>query len=129
MRYAVAVFALALLCGCVSAQVTMLGGNQKLAAIAPEQVQVFMSPNDISVPYDKVAVIHAQGGSGFTTEQGMIKKAQKEAAKIGANGIIVETIKEPSSGAKVAGAIFGIQPERRGQITAIRLKEKPADPK
>ena len=37
----------------------------------------------------------------------MIKAAKKKAASIGANGIILGEMNEPSAGAKIAGAIFG----------------------
>ena len=128
MRYAIGVFAFAIICGCVAAQMTMLGGATKQAPIPEDQVQVFMSEKDVPGEYVKIAIVHTQGESIWTNEQGMIKKAQKETAKIGANGIIIESINEPSSGAKVAAAIFGVGTTRRGQIVAIRYKPKESNP-
>ena len=49
----------------------------------------------------------------------MVTAAKKRAGKIGANGVVLGSINEPSSGAKVAGAIFGVSPERRGEMLAV----------
>lgn len=49
----------------------------------------------------------------------MFKKMIKKAGAMGANGIILDAISEPSAGAKVAGAIFGVGAERKGKAIAI----------
>ena len=51
----------------------------------------------------------------------MISAMRKKAAKIGANGIILQEIKEASDGAKVAAAVFGVSTNRKGKVIAIRL--------
>ena len=99
---------LILLIGCVSAQVTMLQESQLTPISDPSKVQVFLSEADVKVPYDKIAIIHAKGESTWTNEKQMISAMRKKAAKIGANGIILQEIKEASDGAKVAAAVFGV---------------------
>ena len=49
----------------------------------------------------------------------MLKSMRKKAAAVGANGIIMDGINEPSAGAKIAGAVFGTGAERKGKSVAI----------
>ena len=122
MKRALLACSLVLFVGCVTAQVTMLGAPGKYTPIKPEQVQIFLSETDIKVPFEKIALIHAQGESSWTDEKQMLEAARKKAASIGADGVIIGKINEPSAGAKVAGAIFGVGVERKGEIIAIKLK-------
>jgi osmotically-inducible protein OsmY len=109
--------------GCVATQATMLQPTAQYAMVSPAQVRVFLREDDIKVPYEKVAIIHAQGESTMTNEQEMITAAKAEAARAGANGIVLSKIDEPSAGAKVAGMVFGVGVMRRGEILGIRTKE------
>jgi hypothetical protein len=114
------------LSGCVSTQVTMLE-SVKYAPTLPDSVRIFLTENDVGAPFKKIALIHMQGEASLTTESKMIAAAKKKAAKIGANGIILGKIKEPSTGEKIVGAVFGTTTERRGEVTAILIK--PAEDK
>ena len=49
----------------------------------------------------------------------MFKKMKQRAGQIGANAIILDAVSEPSAGAKIAGAIFGVGAERKGKAIAI----------
>ena len=69
--------------------------------------------------FERVALIYASGSAEYTRESGMVNKLRQEAAKRGANGIILEPIREPGAGAKVVGAIFGIGTQRKGQVVAV----------
>lgn len=121
-----ALFALALTSSaCITTSTVPLAGAGQLEAIAPEYVAVFATEEDIPGPYDKIAIIHARGSSSMTDEKMMMAKLQQEAAELGANGIVVGAIEEPSAGAKVAGAVFGVSPQRKGEILAVRYRPKP----
>ena len=111
------------LVSCVSTQVTKLVPKVDYPPVHPEKVQVFLSEKDIIFPYEKLAIIHMQGSANWTNEAQMIKAAKKKAAEIGANAIILSQIKEPGAGAKVAGALFGVYVDRRGEVIAIRIFE------
>lgn len=107
-----------LLAACVQTQATMLS-SKTYTPLHPDDVVIYLAEDDIPGTYEKVALINAQGESGMTNESQMYAAARKRAAQIGANGILVEQIKEPGAGAKVAGAIFGVGTTRRGQMIAI----------
>src|SRR5215475_8952353 len=109
--------------GCVATQATMLRPSAHYGPVTPAQVQVFLREDDIKTPYEKVAIIYAQGEATMTDEVQMIAAAKEKAAQVGANGIVLSKIDEPSAGAKVAGLIFGVAVMRRGEVIGIRLKE------
>jgi hypothetical protein len=108
---------------CVATQATMLRPATQYEPVNPAQVQVFLREDDIKTPYEKVAIIYAQGEATMTDEVQMIAAAKEKAAQIGANGVMLSKIDEPSAGAKVAGMIFGVGVMRRGEVIGIRLKE------
>lgn len=54
----------------------------------------------------------------------MLGSQRREAASLGANGIIVGDIKEPNAGTKIIGAVLGTGSERHGKALAIYI---PAD--
>ncbi|HKI96719.1 MAG TPA: hypothetical protein VJ992_15625 [Gemmatimonadales bacterium] len=119
--------AVVVLAACVSTNAVQLApGAQKYPAVPADSVQVFLAASDIHVPYEKLALINASGASGWTDEEGMINAMRKKAGKLGANAIVLENIKEPSAGAKVAAALFGGQAERKGEVIAIRLHPEEA---
>ena len=121
LRLLLVIVVLAVL-GCVSAQVVRLGSPQPYPSIAETDVQVFLTEADVRAPFEKLALIKLKGDSDYTNETMMVQKAKIEAAKIGANGIILGQTNEPSAGAKVAGAIFGVSTQRRGDVVAIRFQ-------
>jgi len=108
--------------GCVSTQYTTLS-KQAYEPVRPENVVVYLAENDIKGNYEKIGLIHMQGESSWTNENQMINAARKKAAKMGANGIILGNVQEPSSGAKVAAAVLGVPTKRRGEVVAIRVSE------
>lgn len=115
-------FGFLLLTGCVQTQATMLDPTER-PPLTEDQVRVYRTPESVQCEYTEVAVINAQGQAGSTNESQMVNAAKKRAARIGANGVILGSINEPSAGARVAGAIFGVGAERRGEMVAIFVGE------
>jgi hypothetical protein len=111
------------LTGCVQTQATMLA-SETYAPTNEAEVTIYLSEADIPGEFIKIAIISAQGESGWTNENQMYNAARKRAAKIGAHGVLIEEIKEPGAGAKVAAAVFGVGTSRRGKMIAIRLVDK-----
>ena len=114
----------ALLCslfvtGCVAVNATQLGELTARPPVDPTAVIIYRTADQVPRRYDEVALLNATGSTGFTDEKGMLEAMKKRAAKIGANGVILDAISEPSAGAKVAAAIFGVSAERKGKALAI----------
>jgi len=56
----------------------------------------------------------------WTDEGTMWNSMKKKAAKLGANGVILDATSEPKAGTKVlAAALFGMGAERKGKAIAI----------
>ncbi len=104
--------------GCIQTQATKLNAADR-TPVEAEAVQVFRTAEALTCAYEEVAIIHAQGDVNLTNEAQMIRKAQKEAAELGANGIILGGFKEPNAVISVASAILNFTPDRRGEMVAI----------
>ena len=117
------VTAATLLSACVSTNTTMLVSPQKYAPVPEDSVQVFLSEQEIrekGYQFERVALIYATGPTEYTSESGMVRKLRRDAGQRGANGIVLNPIHEPGAGAKIAGALFGIGTQRKGEVVAVR---------
>jgi hypothetical protein len=90
--------------GCVSSRVAVVGHARP--AISPQQVQIFLQPPES--PYEQIANLSASSGGSFAfTATGKIDKVierlKKEAAKLGANGILLHGVGDQSGGSVGAG--------------------------
>lgn len=109
-----------LLAGCVTTNATMLGSTTAVRPkLAPSEVRIYRTADQVKGKYEEVALINASGPTGSTNESEMLEAMRKKAASVGANGLILDAISEPSAGAKVAGALFGTGTERKGKAVAI----------
>jgi len=107
-----------LLAGCVSVNKTVLNRSFMTQPVAKEDVHVFFS-SDTLPAHERVAILSAKGDESLTDESQMIDKMREEAGKLGANAIVLNEIKDPSTGAKVASAVLGTTANRKGQAIAI----------
>src|ERR1700753_758569 len=87
-----------LLAACASSHV-MLGKARP--PISPDQVQIYTHPP--TVPYEEIARLEtsSQGSFSFTAQgktDAVIKRLKDEAAKLGANGVLLEGIGDQASG-------------------------------
>lgn len=113
--------AVALAAGCVTTSTIPLGDPTPRPEVPWEQVQVFLREADVPGPFEKVALIKAEGPHDWTSQRDMVDKVRKAAGKAGANGVILEEINEPSTAAKIAGAVLDVPVERTGSVVAIRF--------
>ena len=82
-----------LLASCaITNETSLLIGKQR-PAISPEQVKLYTKP---PVKYEEIAIISADAAHDFMSKQSLqdiaIKNLKKEAAKVGANGILLENV-------------------------------------
>jgi hypothetical protein len=115
-------FAVLALAGCVSTNAVQLGQPNQYPPVNADEVQVFQKESDVKVDFDKVAIIHAEGDYTLVNDEKMINAMKKKAAKLGANAIIIEEFKDPSTVEKIADAVIGVGGEKKGKVLAIRLK-------
>jgi hypothetical protein len=95
---------LAALSGCATSQVAVVGRVRP--AISPEQVQIYLQPPDSK--YDEIANLSASSRwSHSMTAEGKIDKVierlKRDAAKLGANGILLHGVGDQAGGSIGAG--------------------------
>lgn len=112
----------AVVAGCVHTNVTELGAIE-YEPTNPERVVIYRTAGQVGRAYAEIGLINAAGDSGWTSEGKMSRAMKKQAAKIGAHAIILGGFTEPTAGAKIAGAIFGVSAQRKGAAVAIRFKQ------
>lgn len=115
-----------LLGGCVVTNSTRLGGGPALRPIPVSSVAIYRTAAQVPGTYEEIALLNSEGSAGLTNEQQMHDSMRREAAALGADGIILDAMSEPSAGAKVAAAFLGVHTDRRGRAIAIRMRERAA---
>ena len=93
----------ALLVGCAASSHVLVGTARP--PISPDQVKIYLHP---PAKYEEVAVIDAssRGSPAFTDQQKMnkaIERLKDEAARLGANGILLEGARDQQSGSVGTG--------------------------
>jgi hypothetical protein len=117
---AVLAVAVLLLGGCVSAKMFRTGTGEVYAPTKPEMVLVFFAADDVKRPFEVIGEILAEGSSGWgANDASLVSKAQNEAAKLGANAIIV-TKEQGASG--TSAMLLGAN-DKRQHIKAIRFTD------
>jgi hypothetical protein len=118
----VLLFALIVAAGCTTAASVQLG---KPTAVRhpltdPSRIAVYRNAEQVPGKYDEVALLTSTQQWGWTFSENRTYDAlKKEASKVGANAIILDSITEPSTGAKVAAMLLGAGAERKGKALAV----------
>jgi hypothetical protein len=116
---AVCVFSVALLCACVSTNAALIDPTVHLARTCPSAIKLYTTPDRVGRPYREVALLNAKGESNWSDEGDMIESMRDKAADVGANGIILSRIDEPSALTKVIGQVAKTGSQRKGNALAI----------
>ena len=86
-----------LLQACASSSHVMVG--QPRAPISPDQVRVYLEPPP---HYEQIAALDASSGGFFGSDQSKMDSAmaklKAEAAKVGANGVLLQAVENQQSG-------------------------------
>jgi hypothetical protein len=91
-----------------------------LAPTCADAVPVY--PDRAHVPYDyyEVALITAEGNSVYTGNGDILKSVRNQAASVGANGVVLDSLGASHATVKVLGAAVGSNDaERKARAVAI----------
>jgi hypothetical protein len=113
------VFASVILASCMSTNAAVVDANVKLAPICADGVALFTSADRVGNEYQEIAILNSRGDTDWTSEQGMFQSQKRKAASLGANGIIVNNIREPNAGTYIIGALVGTGTVRTGSSLAV----------
>ena len=104
--------------GCVNSATEMLS-PARYAPTVPDSVTVFISVADVDaqgLAYERVAMLFIKADALFTNERSIMRRAREDAAKVGANGVILGEAREPGQG------LF--DSDRRARAMAVRTRPK-----
>lgn len=119
--------AVILLGACVSTNASLIDPTVRLARTCPEGIKLYTTPDRVGQPYREVALLNAKGESNWSDEEDMIESMRDKAAEIGANGIILSGIDEPSALTKVIGQVAKTGSQRKGKALAIHVPSDSAN--
>ena len=103
--------------GCVRSTTEMLS-PQRYPPTVPDSVTVFISVADVAaqgLAFERVAMLFVRATAEFTQENAIMRRAREDAAKLGANGVILGDAREPGN--------WGT--DRQERIMAVRTRPMP----
>jgi hypothetical protein len=122
-RVSIARMALAVgVAGCGASRANIVARNPALtlAPTCANAVVVFSAPDKVLYDYYEVALITAEGNSVYTGNGDLLKSVRNQAARTGANGVIVDGVGATHATVKVLGAALGAKDaERKARALAI----------
>lgn len=111
-------------CRTVSTNASLIDPTIHLAKTCPAAVKLYTIPDRVEQPYREVALLNSSGQTSYSSENDLIKSMRDKAAAVGANGIILDPIDEPSAMAKIVGQVAQIGADATGAITMISAERK-----
>ena len=106
-------------CG-ARARVVATNSALSLARTCQDAVSVFADNQHVPYDYYEVALITAEGNSVYIGNGDILKSIRNQAARLGANGIVVDDLGATHATVKVVGAALGSNDaDRKGRAIAI----------
>jgi len=121
-RFPLAAASLCALTACATASAVLLNPAVKFPPICSDGVVMFTAFDRIGVEYQEIALVTGsmvvdQGGGNAT----LYAAERKKAASLGANGLIVGSIREPTEAERILAVFYGEDRERLSSATAIYI--------
>jgi len=118
MKKILSICAALVLAGCAITNETTLVVGKARPAISPEQVKIYTTPPD---KYEEIALVSADAAHDFMSKQALldvsIAKIKAEAAKVGANGVILESVGDNYVGS--SGVMVMQAANRRAPVVGV----------
>jgi hypothetical protein len=118
--------ALLFLTGCVGTRATVLS-TDSYPPVSERQVRIFLVAESVPNDCARIAVLRSLGEADFSTENQMIRSVRRRAGRLGANAVLLEYIRNPSTRDQVASFIFGTPVTRHGRAVAFRCPHSETD--
>ena len=106
-------------CG-VSARVVARNPALTLAPTCANAVPVYTSRDKVPYDYYEVAMISAEANSVYNGQGDILKSVRNQAARVGANGVVIDSLGTTHATVKILGAALGGRDaERKASAIAI----------
>jgi len=83
--------------GCTSTSVTKLNSDVNYRSTNPDQISLYLEPEDVECDFERLALINTKTRFKLDNSKSL-NAAKKEAAEMGANGLIIKEYKYPTDG-------------------------------
>ena len=103
---------------CTSVNFVLLGAPTTYPRVDVEHVRIYLNETEVRARYEKVALLFAESSSELGNEVKVIRAMQRQAAELGADGIILLVLAEG-----YPNKLFDLGEEHRGRAIAIKLVE------
>lgn len=106
IRILLSLFLPLILTGCASASGTYLITGTQREAIGAESVVIY---TEFPAQYEIIGIVTASSDAGWTEQDSLnyaVAELKNQAAKIGANGVVIENMGETSSGGMIVSGIY-----------------------
>jgi hypothetical protein len=100
------------LAACVNTNATLLGQARARGPVDPASVEIYRTAAQVPGGFTELALIHASGDSGMTDERRLYRSLRAEAARLGADAIILDGLSDYNA-------------SRQGRAIAIVLTGSP----
>lgn len=112
------------LVGCLEVTTTQVGPPSlgfDRPRLAPDKVAIYRTEEQVPGEYQEVALLHVTGSEAWSTESEVYQKMREEAARLGANAVILQPVRELSTREKIAARRSNLDMGRDGRAIAIYL--------
>ncbi|MDH5203870.1 MAG: hypothetical protein OEW69_11540 [Nitrospirota bacterium] len=109
------------LASCVTTEAVKLGKTAQRPPVFWEDVIVYRTADQVPGKYEEIALLSSTGDADLTGEKQMWDSMRKKAGELGANAIILDSMSEPSLGAKIVSTLFLVSADRKGKAIAIYI--------
>lgn len=107
---------------CASIKVNNTPPQHNFAATCAEAVTVYRALKDVPNNYYEIALITAEGNSVWTDDDEMLLRMRQRAARVGANGMVVDALGTSATTVQIIGAALGTgDADRKGRAVAIHM--------
>lgn len=113
------VFVFLFAAACVSTQAVRLGTAPARPPVAADQVAIYRTADQVPGRYEEVAMLSSSGDQSFTSESQMYGSMRKKAGQMGANGVILQQVKDASTAAQIGASLGLSSADRKGKAVAI----------
>lgn len=107
----------------VATHASLIDPSVKLAPTCQAGVKLFRTTATLPGEYSEVALLTAEADTKYSDDGEMIEAMRKKAAKVGANGVILGSLREPSALTQIAGEVAKTGTLRKGESIAIFIPE------
>jgi len=110
----------AVACGGTRSRIIERNTSLTLAPTCADAVKVFPSSDKVPYDYYEVGLISAEANSVYTGNGDVLKSVRNQAAGIGANGVVVDSLGATHATVKILGAALGAHDaDRKTRALAI----------